>query len=70
MRATIQSTISHVSCPLLSSGSGKEWSHWVAKENSGTYNNQYLVLDLKKFKPAEELQPGLLTIIEQIPGAW
>lgn len=35
---------------------------------AGTYNNQYIIVDLNKFKPGSELQPGLLTIVEQMPG--
>jgi hypothetical protein len=35
---------------------------------AGTYNNQYIVVDLNKFQPGSELQPGLLTIVEQMPG--
>lgn len=27
-----------------------------------------MVVDLKKFRPREELEPGLLTIMEVIPG--
>lgn len=51
---------------------GKEWTENVARENSGTYNNQYLVVDLNKFTPGEadlkSLEPGLLWVAEQIPG--
>jgi hypothetical protein len=35
---------------------------------AGTYNNQYIIVDLKLFSPGAELQPGLLTIVEQMPG--
>jgi hypothetical protein len=50
------------------SSSGAEWAHWIQKHNSGTYNNQYIVVDLNKFSPGSELLPGLLTIVEQMPG--
>jgi hypothetical protein len=36
--------------------------------NTGTYNNQYMIIDLKVFQAGQQLQPGLLTIVEQIPG--
>lgn len=35
---------------------------------SGTYNNQYMVLDLKKVKLKYSLDPGALYIVEQIPS--
>lgn len=50
------------------SSSGKEWAHWIKQHNSGTYNNQYIVVDLKRFTPGAELQEGLLTVVEQMPG--
>jgi len=49
--------------------SGKEWTDIFAKYNSGTYNNQWIVLDTKKFVPgASKSDPELLYILEQIPG--
>lgn len=48
--------------------SGEEWQRALAQENSGTYNNQYIVVDLKRFVPGEDLRPGLLWVAEQIPG--
>ncbi|KAJ1459661.1 phospholipase B-like protein [Pelagophyceae sp. CCMP2097] len=47
---------------------GDEWAAIFGKHNGGTYNNQYMVIDTKRFTPKEALQPGLLTIVEQIPG--
>lgn len=34
---------------------------------SGTYNNQYMVLDLKKVHIKKRLDEGTLYIVEQIP---
>ncbi|EIE22757.1 laminin A, partial [Coccomyxa subellipsoidea C-169] len=47
---------------------GKEWADIVSENNSGTYNNQYIIVDLKLFRPGQELQPNLLWVVEQIPG--
>ena len=48
--------------------SGERWAELVAKHNSGTYNNQYLVVDAKRFVPGQALEPGTLWVAEQIPG--
>ena len=48
--------------------SGEEWAKAFAKENGGTYNNQYLILDFKRFASGQALTPGLLWVAEQIPG--
>ncbi len=48
--------------------SGKEWYEIFAKYNSGTYNNQYMIVDYKLFKPFNALQANTLWIVEQMPG--
>lgn len=45
---------------------GKEWADVVSQCNSGTYNNQYMIVDLKLFGPGQELQPNLLWVVEQV----
>ena len=34
----------------------------------GTYNNQYMVLDLKKIELQKAVKDGALWVVEQIPG--
>ncbi len=53
------------------SNSGSEWVTHYSYYNSGTYNNQYMILDYKKFKPGgatSSASPGLFTVLEQMPG--
>ena len=50
---------------------GEVWVTIFGKHNSGTYNNQWMVLDYKLFKGGSglaNLKPGLLWIAEQLPG--
>lgn len=53
----------------------EDWAHLFEKENSGTYNNQWMILDLALFGRHVQANPsstslpaGLLYIVEQIPG--
>uniref|UniRef100_A0A8C6Z6T7 Phospholipase B-like n=1 Tax=Nothoprocta perdicaria TaxID=30464 RepID=A0A8C6Z6T7_NOTPE len=49
--------------------SGAEWAALFRRFNSGTYNNQWMVVDYKAFSPgAASAQHGVLTVLEQIPG--
>jgi len=50
------------------SKTGEEWFGHLANQNSGTYNNQYMVIDYGRFVEGEPLKEGLLWVIEQIPG--
>ncbi|XP_050664376.1 putative phospholipase B-like 2 isoform X1 [Leptidea sinapis] len=55
------------------SRSGEEWVDLFARHNSGTYNNQWYIVDYKKFKArrgyeAGRVEPGLLWVLEQLPG--
>lgn len=48
--------------------SGDDWAHWFSQYNSGTYNNEWMIVDYKKFVPGEPLIDGLFTVLEQLPG--
>jgi hypothetical protein len=50
------------------SADGLEWEMYFKQANSGTYNNMWMVTDMKKFRPHRDLGAGLLTVCEQIPG--
>lgn len=44
------------------------WSGWFQMYNSGTYNNQWMVVDLNKFKPGESVPHNTVHFVEQAPG--
>jgi hypothetical protein len=50
------------------SDDGKTWCDTLRRANSGTYNNQYMVVDYKLFTPGAALKPNTLWVCEQIPG--
>jgi len=48
---------------------GKSWTDTYGQHNSGTYNNQWMIVDYNKFTPgADTLKPGTLWLLEQIPN--
>ncbi|XP_056131210.1 putative phospholipase B-like 2 [Lampris incognitus] len=48
---------------------GKEWAEIFSMYNSGTYNNQWMIVDYNKFTPGKtDITKQLLTVLEQIPG--
>ncbi|XP_074649153.1 phospholipase B-like 1 [Tubulanus polymorphus] len=46
---------------------GRQWGNYFSMFNSGTYNNQYMIVDLKKIKLGETIMDGALYVVEQIP---
>ncbi|KYQ96786.1 phospholipase B [Tieghemostelium lacteum] len=47
---------------------GNEWCEIFSVQNSGTYNNQWIIVDYNKFTPYKNLANGGLFILEQLPG--
>ncbi|XP_064459280.1 putative phospholipase B-like 2 [Ornithodoros turicata] len=65
---TVQEWIRNMVANRLAT-TGQEWTTIFSRYNSGTYNNQWMVLDYKRFIRGEAaLQNGLLWVLEQIPG--
>jgi len=48
----------------------REWMKTFGHHNSGTYNNQWMVLDYTKFTPGQDLPHGMFWVGEQMPGYW
>jgi hypothetical protein len=53
---------------MLSSADGPSWSATFSRENSGTFNSEYVILDTKKFVAGEPLPADTLWMVEQLPG--
>jgi len=53
---------------LATNGTG--WIETFSKTNSGTYNNQWIIVDYNLFSPGQNLVPGTLQIVEQLPGQF
>ncbi|ESP01375.1 hypothetical protein LOTGIDRAFT_186156 [Lottia gigantea] len=51
----------------MMANSGQEWAKVLSKYNSGTYNNQYMIIDLKQIVLNKEVKDNALWVVEQIP---
>ena len=47
---------------------GSDWATVFSIQHSGTYDNQWMVLDMDKFKPGNDPLGGFLTVVEEVPG--
>ncbi|XP_050392205.1 phospholipase B-like 1 isoform X1 [Patella vulgata] len=52
----------------MMANSGEEWAKALERYNSGTYNNQYMVIDLKQISLGKEIRDNALWVVEQIPS--
>lgn len=52
------------------SQAAQQWTEEFIRENSGTYNNQYVVVDAKKFQSGKKPEKDLIWVIEQLPGMY
>uniref|UniRef100_F1L6D2 Phospholipase B-like n=1 Tax=Ascaris suum TaxID=6253 RepID=F1L6D2_ASCSU len=60
----IRSQVAH-----RSANTAVSWAKTFARFDSGTYNNQWSIVDYKKFSPHKPLpSTGLLHVLEQLPG--
>jgi hypothetical protein len=59
MRASVANQLAH---------SGKSWAKIFSLHHSGTYANQWMVLDYSKFTPGSPPQNHFLTVLEEVPG--
>ncbi|KNC83961.1 hypothetical protein SARC_03825 [Sphaeroforma arctica JP610] len=69
-------TITHKSVPCWIRGTvanllaedPEEWSEIFGIHNSGTYDSQWMVLDLNQFTAGQDLPPKSFYVLEQLPG--
>ena len=47
---------------------GSDWVNIFSRFHSGTYDNQWMVIDIDKFEPFNDPLPGFLHVVEEIPG--
>ena len=50
------------------SASGPEWAHSFSRLNSGTYNNQWEIVDMRRFIAGRPPLSDCLTVVSQTPG--
>jgi len=47
---------------------GPQWAQYFGTFHSGTYTNQWMVIDLNKFTVGAPPEEGFLIVLEEIPG--
>ncbi len=56
-----------ITANFLATG-GDDWVKVFSTHASGTYSNQWMILDLNKFSAGQKPQAGFLTVLEEMPG--
>ena len=46
--------------------SGQEWCQLFSQYNSGTYNNEFMIVSMHLFTPGQPLVPGTLWLLDQV----
>jgi len=49
------------------SRTSRDWAHYFSRNFSGTYMNQWMIVDYKQFIPNQPLKQGLFWVLEEIP---
>eukprot|EP00040_Diaphanoeca_grandis_P019558 m.103276 g.103276 ORF g.103276 m.103276 type:complete len:548 (-) comp27487_c0_seq1:126-1769(-) len=64
---TVSSWIRVIVANMLATD-GATWGEVFSYAHSGTYNNEWQIIDMHKFSPGAAPSNGLLTIVEEVPG--
>ncbi len=67
---TVESLLSwqRVRAALLTASTGEQWVKAFSMLNSGTYNNEYMIIDLNRFKPKVGAWRGVVRCSAALPG--
>lgn len=65
-----KSLLSWVRCKVANqlAVNGDSWSELFTAYHSGTYANQWMVMNVDKFTPGSDPREGFLTVLEEVPG--
>jgi len=59
----------HVMATNRLAKSPPQWARIYGRENTGTYNAQWMIVDYNQFSPGKTLPDNTLWVVESIPGA-
>ncbi len=67
-RLSLSRRVLYLEVPLYFVKSSLLWWYIYNILIAGTYNNQYMILDLKRINISHGIDDGALWVVEQIPG--